>query len=279
MHNRFPPRILRVSRGAKAATVRQRNPRSSLPACQLTNHLVQSAWRPVISLEPPRPRRADLRRSLYVSCMGTPCAKFYCCYLADRGLHPPYVQVSWCRHVGIARIGATRPGCRNFLTWKQGIIFVPNLEFLGLVVKDRTRVLADAWVGRWSMTFPAARKRPSRRRRLPHPAASAPVLPKGKSSGRAGLCLCYQQDRTRRAFGGRNDSGMRIADDACLTFSLARRRKTRAINSEVLRTIPPWPFMFFPFNHFAERLLSGTARKMHLFGSESDAEHVYGTDG
>ena len=110
--------------------------------------------------------------------------------------------------------------------------------------------------------------------------ASAPVLPKGKSSARARFCLCYQQGaRTPRAFGGRNDSGMRIADDACVTFLLARRRKTRAVNPEVLRTIPPWPFMFFPFNHLPrEDLLSGTARKMHLLGSGSDAEHVYGTD-
>jgi hypothetical protein len=92
---------------------------------------------------------SDPRRSLYVSCMGTPCAKFYCCYLADRGLHPSYVQVSWCRHVGIARIGATGPGCMNFVTWKQGIIFVPNLEFLGLVVKDRTRVGRKPGYGRW----------------------------------------------------------------------------------------------------------------------------------
>jgi hypothetical protein len=39
--------------------------------------------------------------------MGTLCAKFYCSYLADRGLDLPYVQVSRCRDVGIARGGAT----------------------------------------------------------------------------------------------------------------------------------------------------------------------------
>jgi hypothetical protein len=110
--------------------------------------------------------------------------------------------------------------------------------------------------------------------------ASAPVLPKEKSFARARFCLCYQQGaRARRAFGGGNDSGMRSADDACLTFSLTRGRKTRAVNPEVLRAIQPWPFMFFSFNHLPrEDLLSGTARKMHLLGSGSNAEHAYGTD-
>ena len=36
----------------------------------------------------------------------------------------------------------------NFVTWKQGTIFVPNLEFLGLVVKDRTRVGRTPGYGR-----------------------------------------------------------------------------------------------------------------------------------
>jgi hypothetical protein len=88
-----------------------------------------------------------------------------------------------------------------------------------------------------------------------------------------------QGARTRQVLGGRNDSGMRIADGAYLTFSLTRRRKTRAVNPEVLQAIPPWPFMSFPFNYLPrEGLLSGTARKMRLLGSGSDADHVYGTD-
>jgi hypothetical protein len=30
-------------------------------------------------------------------------------------------------------------------------------------------------------------------------------------------------------------------------------QRLEQLTPEVLRTIPPWPFMFFPFNHFAER--------------------------
>jgi len=110
--------------------------------------------------------------------------------------------------------------------------------------------------------------------------ASAPVLPKGKGPHVRGFAFVINKEHgCGELFGGRNDSGMRIADGACLTFSLSLRRKTRAVNPEVLRTIPPWPFMFFPFNTLPrESLLSRMARKMHLLGSGSDTEHAYGTD-
>ena len=65
--------------------------------------------------------------------MGTPCAKFYCCYLADLGLDLTYVQVSRCRDVGIARIGATNRALRTSLLGGREpfLCLVLNLAFIG----------------------------------------------------------------------------------------------------------------------------------------------------
>jgi hypothetical protein len=65
--------------------------------------------------------------------MGTPCAKFCCCYLADLGLDLTYVQVSRCRDVGIARIGATNRALRTSLLGGREpfLCLALNLAFIG----------------------------------------------------------------------------------------------------------------------------------------------------
>ncbi len=76
---------------------------------------------------------SDHRRSLYLTYRGTRCAKFYCCYLADLDLDPLYLQVSRCRDVGIARIGATNRALRiSLLGGREPFLCLTlNLAFIG----------------------------------------------------------------------------------------------------------------------------------------------------